>query len=150
MFLGRFQQGEQVAVLLQCVDQNGQATVPDLPPAVCVYFVPDSGGVQVGLFAEGTKQIADRMHVLDRYGTTGLFRYLFFLNTDFPVGNANVVMCYRLSGKAYAKTARLQVIEGGDPNGCVISMTAVQRPTATYLIQMTDGGTRVFGRNPHV
>jgi hypothetical protein len=138
MFLGRYQLGEEVAVPLLAVTPPGAIPRdPDLPPAVMVYD------------GNGAKVLSDLVPpAADRPRAPGLCSYRLSLGTSFGTGLYSVALCYRVFGAAYLRTHTFEVIEGGDPNGAVVSMFPVERPQGRYLVSRTDAGTRTFGRNP--
>lgn len=140
MYLGRYQQGQEIPLAVQCVDADGTPADPltlpvaklhldGNPPALVevVQLAADLRGVDVGVFR--------LPHFLGGlYGTAG--RYL-------------VTVSYvDAGGVGRVRTDSFTLLPGGSPDGAVISMKYVERPDSRYLIWQTDGGRMVRGRNP--
>jgi hypothetical protein len=140
MYLGRYQQGQEIPLTLQCVDANDAPADPLTVPVAKLYLdgatptlveavklAPDLRGVEVGLFRVP--------HFLGGlYGATG--RYL--VTVSYVDAN----------GVGRVSTRSFHLLPGGSPDGSVISMKYVQRPDSRFLIWQTDGGRMVRGRNP--
>lgn len=136
MNLGRYQLGEEMVIPLHVTDGANTPGTPDVLPWAMVYS------------AAGAKVISALMAPRDRYRATGLFFYRLQLGSLFALGQYSVAVAYKVSGVGRLKTMKFEVVGGGDANGAVVSMYWMDRPQAKYLVQRTDAGARVFGRNP--
>lgn len=136
-FLGRYPQGVELPLVVQCVDA-GAAAWPDAAPVVT--FTDPTGAV-----------VLNRVMGADLQGVRlGTFRLPQFLGTPFATtGPYRVTARYTdASGNARVLCGSFRLLPGGDRDGAVVSMRAVRRPNANYLVYQTDGGRLARGRNP--
>jgi hypothetical protein len=135
--LGRYQQGDIVALSVLCTDANGAPTLPDKAP--------------VAVLCSDTVQVLTiRLPIVDRYTITGFFQHTMQLGTAFVVGRYRVVYQYTLSGVAYAKADAFEVVAGGHADGAGLAMYYYRRPTSDYVLLQTDGGRLIRRRNPRL
>jgi hypothetical protein len=139
-YLGRYQQGEELPLRVQCVDAAGAPADPAAVPAATVYrdgatptlletvaLAAQLRGVEVGVFG--------RPHFLGPlYATAGPHKVLYRWQDA--------------GGVAHCLPAYFTLLPGGDADGAVIALAYAERPDARYLIYQTDGGRLVRGRNP--
>lgn len=138
-FLGRYQQGQEVPLVLQCTTASGTPDDPLYPPAVTIYR---DANPPVALETR-------LMAAADRGVVVGLFRYPRFLVTGYSAGRYLAVFRWTDSGDvARLKVAAFTVNPGGAADGSVIALHHVGHPEAGYLIWQTDAGWIVRGRNP--
>lgn len=139
-FLGRYQQGQELPVTLQCVNAATGPSDPTELPRLEIYrdgatptlietvqLAADLRGVAVGVFRRG-------VYLGERYGTAG--RYLLvakYTDTD---------------GTAHCEHGSFMLLPGGSDDGAVIAAKYVERPDASYLLYQTDAGRLIRGRNP--
>lgn len=137
-FLGRYPQGVEIPLVVACDDGGLAPAWPDAAPVV-TFYRPDGAAVLSRVMA------ADQQGVVE-----GVFRLPQFLGTPFAVtGPYRVVARYAdASGRARALAGSFRLLAGGDRDGAVVSLRAVRRPNANYLVYQTDGGRLVRGRNP--
>lgn len=137
-FLGRYPQGVEIPLVVACDDGGLAPAWPDAAPVV-TFYKPD------GTAALSRVMAADQQGVME-----GVFRLPQFLGTPFtPAGPWRVVARYAdASGRARVLAGTFVLLAGGDRDGAVISMRAVRRPNANYLVYQTDGGHLARGRNP--
>jgi hypothetical protein len=140
LYLGRYQQGQELPLLCQCTDVNGVPQDPTQLPGVKVYrdgatptliesrvLSPDLRGVEDGVFRLP-------LFLGGLYGTAG--RYIgLFLWVDQASVVHQIPFCFTLN-------------PGGSADGAVTAMTYVERPEARFLLYSTDAGRLVRGRNP--
>lgn len=138
MNLGRYELGQEIVVPQLCTDGVGVAVVPDVLPTIAFYN------------AGGNKVLSALMPCRDRFGATGLFFYRTPLGALFSVGQWGGSIAWKVAGVARLRAFVFEIVPGGDTAGAVVSQYFLERPQANYLVQKTDGGTRVFGRNPRL
>jgi hypothetical protein len=139
VYLGRYQLGEEVTVDLLCQTATGAPQAPDLAPVVLVYDLRAS-----------TKLLTARLPPLDPGRQPALYRYRYRLGPGLALGPYAACLCYRVSGQAQVRQVVWDVVAGGHGDGAVISQYHLLRPEAAYLVQRTESGARIFGRNPSV
>lgn len=139
-FIGRFQQGQEVPLTLQCVDAAGTSDDPLEVPRATLYR-----DASTPVIVETVQMAADLRGV-----ATGFFRLGLFLDNLYGTpGRYLVVYKWRDSdGVAHCKPASFVLLPGGSADGAVISATYVERPDASYLLYQTDAGRLIRGRNP--
>ena len=134
-YLGQYQQGQTVPLMLRAVGYGGQIITPSDAPVATIY--DDSGATQSFVLPA-----SDRAN--------SIFSLPVFLGLTFPLGRYRV--CYRYSAGADVKARAdyFEVIPGGDPGGAVISVFAYDRPEAGYVLAQLGSGMLVQGRNPRI
>lgn len=137
-YLGRFQIGQEVPLILWTRDRDRTPAFPDSHPLARV------------VASDGTHVESVQMPVSDRYQVTGLFRYQLPLGAGYSTGKYTVEYQYTVSGYPGLLLASFEVVAGGDVGGPVISLYAVERPEARYVVAQLGTGRLVAGRNPTV
>lgn len=137
-YLGRYQVGQEVPLILWVRNQD---RTPSFPDDVPLARVVDSSGSHIA---------SVKMPVVDRYTVTGLFQAYLPLSTEYAVGKYTVEYQYRVSGYSGLLLATFEVVPGGDVGGSVISLYTVERPEARYVVAQLDTGRLVAGRNPTI
>ncbi len=139
-FLGRYQQGQEIPLSLQCVNAAGGADDPQELPRVSVYR--DGSGPA---FVQTVEMAADLRGV-----ATGFFRRGLYLDNLYgTAGRHLAVFKWQDSdGVAHCRTATFMLLPGGSADGAVIAAKYVERPDASYLLYQTDAGRLIRGRNP--
>ena len=137
-YLGRYQQGEELPLVVQCDTAGAAASWPLVAPVVSV-------------FNPAGTLVLTRVLAADLQGVTvGLFRLPQFLGADFSTaGTYRLAVRYKDAGsnpRTLCGTFRLMA--GGHADGAVVSLRPVRRPNANYLVYQTDGGRLARGRNP--
>lgn len=136
-FLGRYPQGYSVPASLVTVTASGTPTWPTGWPAVQVYG--DSGLINVFSMPSADPSVS-----------IGLFSLPIFIDQLLPRGRYRLVYSYRIGGYSGSLVDTFEVVGGGDPGGCVISMTTFDRPEARYVLGQLAAGRLVQGRNPRL
>lgn len=138
MWLGRYCQGQWVAIPLDAVDGNGEAVAPSAAPTVTVYD---------GSFSAiaSNKTIAPR----DR-SVNGSFEREFFLGSTYPAGKYTARVAYSAGGSAYPRLYRFEVVGGGNEDGAFIAQAFYEKPDSPHVVGSQDGGDLVPRRNPKV
>lgn len=139
-YLGRFQQGEELPLTLQCIDSTFVPADPLYEPVATIY----RDGAPPTLI-ETRYLAADLRGVQD-----GLFRLPLFLGQVYSTaGRYLVIFRWQDAGfNAHSMVASFTLLPGGSPDGAVIALKYVERPDSRYLLFQTDGGRLVRGRNP--
>lgn len=139
-YLGRFQQGDEISLAIQCTDAAGTPDDPsemptatisldgDPPEAIDVLdLAADQRGVEDGYFRR-------QLHLGSRYATAGRYIVVFkWLDSD---------------SVARVATASFHLLPGGDGDGAVIAMHSSQKPDASYLLMQCDSGKLIRKANP--
>jgi len=135
MSFGRYQQGEEVWLRVQCFGTNHVASWPTEAPVAAVY---NSAGLVTQL----------QLPMVDERGQVGLFGLRVYLNTLFYPDYYRVLTRYRVAGKCSMEEESFEVIPGGDADGAVISLYSFLHPSGEFIIQQRDGGRLFAGGNP--
>lgn len=140
LYLGRYQEGVELPLVLQCTDVNNTPNDPIDVPWATIYL--DGGPPKM---VDNLKMPSDLRGI-----ATGLFRLPVFLNSAYKTtGRYLVVFKWTDSnGIPHHKPASFYVLPGGNADGAVLSMVYIQRPDATYLMHQNDSGRLIRGRNP--
>ena len=141
MYLGRFQQGQEIQLVLQCVDANDAPDDPADVPVCSIYQDDDSAPTLL----ETVKLAADLRGV-----TTGLFRLPHFLGQKYDTAG-RYLLIFRWQDSddvGHCRVGSFHLLPGGSADGAVISMAYIERPDARHLIWQTDSGRLIRGRNP--
>lgn len=136
-YLGKFSLGATVPLYLPCKNATKALSLPDAPP-------------QYKSFSGTTLVEAHLMPIEDRYVITGLFRSTLFLGRLYSVGFYSVVYYYNVSGYYGIETDNFEIVGGGDARGASVSTYFYARPEANYVVQGTEQGLIIKGRNPTV
>lgn len=140
LYLGRYQQGVELPLSLQCVDASDSPDDPQDVPVATIWL----DGSTPALVETVELAAAERGVV------TGFFRRPHFLGNSYSSAGRYLVVYKWLDsdGTGHAKEASFTLLPGGSDDGAVIAATPVERPDARYLLYQTDAGSLVRGRNP--
>lgn len=140
MYLGRYQQGEELPLAVRTTDAAGAPADPQAEPVATIY--------RDGAALTRVKQVALAAH--DRGAVAGAFRLPLFLGAEFSTAGRYlaVIRWATAGGAARCRTDCFHVLPGGDADGAVVALTFVARPDANHLVMQTDSGRLVRGRNP--
>ena len=137
MYLGRQQIGTWMHVLLQCVNSDGEAAMPDAVPVIKVW--------------SGSALILDaEMPVFDKSIQVGLFRYPIFFGELYSTGSHVMKLFYVTGGVGVSEERRFDLIAGGNDAGQVLGMIFFHRPDSNSILYQTEDGRIRRGRNPRV
>lgn len=136
-YLGRFQLGADVPLFLRCRDASLTPTQPDAPP-------------QAKVFSGTTVVEARLMPVCDQKYVAGQFRLPLRLTRIYSVGRYQVVYYYAKGSFHGLHTDDFEIVPGGDARGAISSAYFLERPEASYVVQGTEEGAILVGRNPAV
>ena len=140
MYLGRYFQGQIVAIVVRTVNNDGTPAAPDNPPYIDLR--DDDGQI---------RQV--QAPIVDRYVVTGLFIYPLRLDASFPAGRYTATAFYRVSGAANyhgIDSDVFEVVSGGDPDGAIVTQHYWSRPEAVFLVQQTEAENLLLRRNPYL
>jgi hypothetical protein len=138
MYLGRYQLGDTVNVLLLCRDANRTPGMPDDVPEMKVWD------------QSGNLLLAASMPIMDQYIKPGLFYYQLLLDGKYSPGNWSLTFYWAMNSGAYSgiESSQFEIVPGGDPDGAVIGMFFYYRPHANFVMQQLERGKVIQKRNP--
>lgn len=137
MYLGGYQIGGIVPLLVWTRDANGTPTVPDTAPLATIW--------------RGTLKIEDLRLSVAPSGLTGLFLYPLFLgDTDYATGKHFVAYEYELSGNKMTGEACFEIADGGHFDGQGLSIHFLRQPGGDFVLQQTRSGRVLRRKNPSV
>lgn len=139
MYLGRYQQGQEVPFWVRCTDSSGTPVNPDAAPSV-----------DVSLAGTGVIQAQKLVPVQDPAATTGFFQGFLYLDDTFAVGTYTLNFRWQVGGFVGADSSVFEVVDGGDPSGQVLAMTYYHQPQADFYVQQRTSGRIYQGKNPRV
>jgi hypothetical protein len=138
MWLGCFQLGETVPCLLRTRDAASTPTLPEDTPQIVVW-------------RGATDVYRGEMPILDRQAVTGLFSLPLFLDGTFTTGHYAIQYRWVLDGGYIgSEQDSFQIVAGGHASGAVVSMYFYERPEARFLVQSTEAGEILPGKNPRI
>lgn len=153
LYLGRFQQGSEIAFVLQCTDAAGSPDDPTYLPWVQIWQderndngTTDPDDIEAPITLISSQQIpADLRGVED-----GVFRLPHFLGSLYAVKGRYIAIFKWLDSDGIAQTraASFHVLPGGSADGSVISMFFSNRANAAYLVFQCDSGRLIRKPNP--
>lgn len=136
-YLGRYQIGQDVPLCVQCVDNNGNPSVPDGAPLAIVV----GSGVAVCSFTIPADPDPD---------ATGRFRGRYTLGEGDGVGHYAVVYLYSLLGLPRGESDQFEVVPGGDKSGPIIAAYSFDRPGGDFLLAHLATGRIASGQTPYL
>jgi hypothetical protein len=136
MWLGDYQLGSYLPVLVQTKTAAGVPTTPDDSPFIKIYS------------AAGTVILSTQLPILDLEVQDGSFFQPVLLGSGYAEGWYMVRTSWLISGVLQAETWGFRIIPGGNADGAVVSAHWYQRPQANYVVQALASGTIVKGTNP--
>jgi hypothetical protein len=134
-YLGQFQQGQTINLMLRATAYQGRIIVPDDYPVAKIYK-------DAALIATVQLPVVDEAN--------SVFSLPLFLGLPFDLGRYIVSYRYSVGGFIGARVDYFEVIPGGDPGGTVISMFSYDRPEAGYVLSQLSCGKLISGRNPRI
>jgi hypothetical protein len=140
-WLGRFQAGDWVPLVVRTRNSSGVITAPtstaDKAPIAAVY-------------SSAAKVENIQLSPVDRSIVTGLFAYRLRLSSSYSTGHHLVAITYTTGSGGYIGSEEMcfQIVSGGDSSGNVVSMCEFLRPEAEHVVFETDAGTIYDGRGP--
>lgn len=137
-YIGRFRQGDTVPLFCACKNATGGLAMPNDSPTVKIWD-PLAGLVS-----------SFQIPVVDRYDQVGLFLGQLRLGIPYAnVGLWSATYTYLMpDGTNGIQQDTFEIMEGGNPDGNVVSMYWYERPWADFVVQQLDSGKLVAGRNP--
>lgn len=135
MFIGRYQLGKMVPLLLVTRNSAGAPAVPNAPPTATLWSPTTKIGVEL-------------LPIIERYVNNGMFQGHVFLNDTFAVGLYQVSYYFEIGSYQGIENDNFEIMPGGDGDGAINSMYFYQRPQASFIVQSKDSGKIVQGRNP--
>lgn len=136
MFIGRFQLGDFVPLLVWCRNNAGTPAQPTAHPTARIY---DGGGTLV--------QTHD-LPLVDSADTLGRFRFDLPLGSQYAVGYYTAKIDYTISAVVYSELQDFQVLAGGHSDGGLIAAELYNSPNSPWLVAETDRGALLAHRNP--
>ncbi len=136
-YLGRYQVGQDVPLFVQCVDSNGDPTVPDGSPVARFY-------------REGLLVRAGEVPVETDPDAVGRFRGRYRLTDGDTPGHYAVVYRYGTFGLSRADSASFEVVAGGDNSGPVIAGYTFTRPDGDTFLSHLAAGRVATGQTPYL
>lgn len=138
MYLGRFQLGDTLPLLLLTRDADDALQLPDHPPNMKIWK-PDA-----------TLLRAEEMPIVEKFAQPGTFLSRVFLGTAFLVGVWTITYHYTIGSYLGLGEDIFEIMPGGNADGHIMSMYFYDRPHAAFIVQSLDSGQLVSGRNPYL
>lgn len=135
MYNGRTDNGTELRLHVQCKTSTGQIVEPDVSPTIDIWF--EGARVLTGL----------QMFPEERLIVTGFFVYPLYVQ-NLSVGTYTCVLRWTHQGYNGVELAYFEVIPGGDNRGSVVAMFYFDTPQGRFLVQQTDAGQILMGKNP--
>lgn len=135
-YLGRFQQGQNVLILVSPTDDQGAPATPDATPTVVV-----TDPMSNVIVSTKATMLGDDQHF-------GLKLFLGFNFDNF--GRYSIESTFIVGEVTTNISGLFDMVGGGDGTGKVISMMSYSRPDAEYIVAQTEGGKLMHGKNPNV
>lgn len=137
MYLGRRQNGQELAIVFLTKTTAGVPVAPDAAPLMSVY---DGSGATI----ENGVKVPSR----DYPRFSGRFDARIQLDERYSTGQYTAVVTWLASGVSKAAIFRFEVIPGGDGSGQITSMINHPRPNANFIVNARSSGRIYKGRNP--
>lgn len=137
MWLGRYQVGNTIVFLLQCVNEDGTAAAPDDAPQIKLWS------------PAGALTLVAKMPIFPQ--VTGLFYYNQYLSGLLDEeGSWEATYRYTVGSYHGFQSDYFEMMAGGHLDGHVVGMYHYRRPQADYLVHQTESGNIRKGQNPRV
>lgn len=142
-FLGTFQLGDWVPLVLRTDDASSVLTAPTT--------TSDKAPVGSVWLGSTTKVENIKMNILDPVLSPATFTHRIRLSSSYSAGLYTVHVRYTTGGLSHRghKIFVFRVVAGGSATGAVTSAHSFERPEATHYVHATDSGTIRSGRNPY-
>lgn len=153
LYLGRLQQGSEIALVLQCTDADEAPDDPTYAPWVQIWQDErnDNGSADPDDIESPITMIySDKMPADLRGVDDGVFRLPLFLGSLYAAAGRYIAIFKWTDsdGVAHTRSASFHVLPGGSADGSVISMFFSSRADATYLVFQCDSGRLIRKPNP--
>jgi hypothetical protein len=136
-YLGRYQQGDEVPLQLQCFAAAETAGLPDAAPIVRIY--------REGVLAdEFTLPLLPDAQVSGRFGQNYRLGYL------TAPGRYLAAYWYQASDVVQAQQQVFEVMPGGDPGGPVLATQVIGRPDGDRVLAQVASGALLVGQDPYL
>lgn len=142
-YLGRFQLGDWVPIVVCTEDASGVKTAPtttsDRAP---VYAVYDNAT---------TKVENRRLNIIDPVLSPATFTDRIRLSASYATGQYSIVITYTTGGLAFwgRKILTFEIVGGGNSTGAITSAHSFERPEADHYVHTVDSGIVLDGRNAY-
>ncbi len=139
-YLGRFQQGQDVPLLVVVRDQHGSPVDPTLgTPKARIYSLDTMTAVET----------VDLVHL--RYARIGqVYSLPLRLTVSYPVGRYGVLLQAPVDSFAGVSLSIFEVVASGDPAGPVIASYTVAESTGDLVLGQLASGAVVVGQKPGI
>ncbi len=134
-YLGRYQQGQEVPLEIQCFQPKGIRALPDMAPVARMYRDGALVGSQV-------------LSVND--DGPGRFGFDYLIGVDSEPGLYAVCYWYQTGIVVRSQWQVFEVVPGGDMAGPVIAATVLERPDGDQVLAQFGSGVLAVGRDPYI
>lgn len=136
-YLGRFQQGQELPLQLQCFASGETPGLPDNPPVVRIY-------------GDGTLVDEAILAVQPDTQVAGRFGLNYRLGARVAPGRYVAAYWYSAMAMIQSQVQVFEVVPGGDPGGPTIAAQLVSRPDGDQILAQLGSGPLVLGRDPYL
>ncbi len=134
-YLGRYQQGQDVPLEIQCFQPKGVRGLPDRAPVARMYRDGTLVGAQVLPVSDDLAARCGGSYLLGPGSEPGLY---------------SVIYWYETGGVPRSQWQVFEVVPGGDPAGPVIAATVLERPDGDQVLAQFGSGVLAVGRDPFI
>ncbi len=139
-YLGRFQLGNWVNIVLQCTDIDGSPAMP-----------VDSPHLTIRRSSDGAVVYSKEMPVAEKEGQAiGLFVSRVRLGSDFAVGTHTIQKAFTVGADTFIESNGFDVVQAGNVNGTAIGTYYYRRPNAHHVLYQVESGRILRGSNPRI
>jgi len=132
----RKQLGEEIDISVVTTDSSGTPSTPTSAPTLRIYN------------SSFTKVETILMPPSDYPQVIGKFAHTVLLGWSYAVGRYSWRASYTAGGSSGVQSGYFEIVEGGNADGSIIAIAAMQNPDGTVLVQHTDNDTFLLSRNP--
>lgn len=136
-YLGRFQQGDEVPLQIQCFAGAATPGLPDAAPVVRMYR--DGTLVDEVILA-----LQPNTQVVGRFGANYRLGYL------SEPGRYLAAYWYQASDMVQSQYQVFEVVGGGDPAGPVLAAQSIRRPDGDRMLAQVASGALLLGQDPYL
>ncbi len=147
-YLGKFQDGDSIPLMLDCVDNNGLPTIPDADGLIDASSInPEAVILDAAGNTIATVKLAA---VFDDVTSAGAFQGFFKrrYRIDSTAGGHTILYRYTLSGTTFFRDDTFELVTGGDAKGTIIALDYMPQHGQSVIQYDTESGTIQIGRNP--
>jgi hypothetical protein len=137
MWIGEYQQGDRLPLVLWARTPAGTPTLPDDSPRAIVSS--STGPV-----------LSKQLPAQDQSNSTALFLSDLNLDGRFGTGLYTVQYIWKISSTVYSSIDTFNILGGGDANGTGIAIEYFSVNPNKFLLVQTDNGTLIRRRNPRI